>query len=59
MKRHRQCVGLAIVVLTLIHGMTAINSTHAADAPPTYGYQIVNTYHHDRKAFCQGLAGSM
>ena len=34
----------------------AANTTHAADAPPIYGYQIVNTYPHDRKAFCQGLA---
>ncbi len=56
MKRHRQHVGLAIVVLTLVYGVTAASVADAADAPPTYGYQIVKTYPHDRKAFCQGLA---
>ena len=27
-----------------------------ADAPPVYGYEIVNTFPHDPDAFCQGLA---
>jgi len=56
MKRPRQRVGLAIVVLTSVGWAIAAGGADAADGPAVYGYQVVNVYPHDRRAFCQGLA---
>ncbi|NQU22139.1 MAG: glutaminyl-peptide cyclotransferase [Candidatus Nealsonbacteria bacterium] len=56
MKRRRQHTGSTIVVLTSICWTLAAPRADAADAPPVYGYEVVATYPHDRRAFCQGLA---
>jgi len=34
---------------------SAAQENSAGNKPPVYGYRIVNTYPHDRTAFCQGL----
>lgn len=37
------------------NGNTAINKTKTPAGVPVYGYEVVNTYPHDPKAFTQGL----
>jgi glutamine cyclotransferase len=58
-KRRIPVVRLAFLLLVsagLILGWTlATRATKPSNAPPVDGYQIVNTYPHDPKAFSQGL----
>ena len=46
-------------MVTVICGVLLATASSAAEqqaVPEVYGYEVVNTYPHDPKAFCQGLA---
>jgi glutaminyl-peptide cyclotransferase len=40
---------------TASNSSVGVNSAHAPTAAPIYGYEVVNTYPHDARAFTQGL----
>jgi len=53
MNRWTLLIGLASGLLSAL--ASAAEQNPAQGPPPVYGYRIVNTYPHDRTAFCQGL----
>ena len=47
---------VAVVVCSICGCTSDAEPNEQQPAPTTYGYEVVNTYPHDKSAFCQGLA---